>query len=174
MTTNAATSERWPTARLDPVARLRILASAAPTTVLVERTLEVPFEQLWPYVTDFERSVPQFDSTVGTVKVHAHEVLADDAETLAISASMRGTGARVRFDVRVEPGFCLMVQPRGLYVVGMAASPVDAGRVRYAHFEGVPRRGGGIGRRWLAHHVTSDIAGIARALGASIADDAQP
>jgi hypothetical protein len=71
------------------------------------------------------------------------------------------------FDVRLEPGFCWMVQRQRLYVVGMAASPIDDVHVRYAHLEGVPRRGAGITRRWLRRHVRHDVDGIASALGAS-------
>jgi hypothetical protein len=154
----------WPTAQLDPVGRLRVLAAALPNGVLVERELAVPFERLWEYIADLERSVPQFDRTVGRLTVHERAPLAGGSgeRISAVAGMLRGPG--IRFDVRLEPGFCWMVQRQRLYVVGMAASPIDAEHVRYAHLEGVPRRGSGVAKRWLARHVRHDVDGIAGAV----------
>jgi len=154
----------WPAARLDPVARLRVLAEGVDTAVLVERDMSVPFDRLWSYVADLERSVPEFDETVTRLKVRGRAPRADGGEQLVALATTLHAVA-LPFDVRLESGFCWMVQRQRLYVVGMAASPLDDTHVRYAHLEGVPRRGAGITRRWLRRHVRHDVEGIARALG---------
>jgi hypothetical protein len=156
----------WPDARLDPVRRLHVLATGVSTRAIVERELPVPFERLWAYLADLEHSVPEFDDNVGSLRVHHRTPLGGGAELLEASATMWARAPQVRFDIRMEPGFCWMVQRQRIYVVGMAATPIDDTRVRYAHLEGIPRRGSGILRRWLARHVDHDVAGIARALRA--------
>jgi hypothetical protein len=154
----------WPTAQLDAISRLRVLAEGVPSGALVEREFAVPFDRLWTFVGDLERSVPVFDDTVTGIEVRRRALVDDGAERLDVVATTRPGDVRVRFDVRLEPGFCWMVQPQRLYVVGMAATPIDATRTRYAHVEGIPRRGSRLGRRFFTRHVRHDVDGIARAL----------
>jgi hypothetical protein len=60
---------RWPTARLDPVRQLRVLAEVVPGVGLVERVLDAPFDQVWPVLADLERSVPAFDPMVASLRI---------------------------------------------------------------------------------------------------------
>ena len=163
--------DAWPTAELDGIARLRVLAAGLPGVVLVERTLDVSFERLWDFVTDFESSVPQFELDVRSVQVRQRE-----GERLKIRswASWRLLWVPATFDVDLRSGWCWMVSrpqsaPVG-YVIGMAAEP-EGDRTRFGHLEGV------VGWRRalrpllaasrLRHrrHVPRDVDGIERALG---------
>ena len=64
----------------------------------------------------------------------------------------------------LEDGFCLMQSTARLYLVGMAAVP-EGDRTRYAHAEGVPRRGFGWMRGVQQRLVRADVRGIRRELG---------
>jgi hypothetical protein len=52
---------QWPTAQLDRVRQLRVLAEVLPGVGLVERVLDAPYGRVWSFLTDFEHSVPAFD-----------------------------------------------------------------------------------------------------------------
>ena len=158
----------WPTATLDRVARLRVLADALPGVHVEERTIPVPFERLWPFVSDLEHNVARFDRDVWAVRI--------------LRRSDDGTPRRLRawpspapFDVELREGWCWMHS--ALYVVGMAAEPTrDGTATRFAHVEGLPpmlpRR-----LRWLqrpvdalsrwrhVRHLRRDVDGIERCLG---------
>jgi hypothetical protein len=152
---------QWPTARLDPVRQLQILAEVLPGVGLVERLLDVPFERVWSLLADLERSVPAFDPMVGSLRI-----LSRDGERLTVAARMPLLPVTLRFEVELREGWCLM-RSRS-YLVGMAAVPVGA-QTRYAHLEGVPWRGGPLLRllRPLFRRVVGgDIRGIVRVLAA--------
>jgi hypothetical protein len=155
----------WPAAQLDNVRRLRVLAAGVPNAVLEERDFDVPFARFWDFVADLERSVPSFDRTVTRLEIRERRARDDgvsvDIDAVATSSNL----LRTRFDVRLEPGFCWMVNPHRLYVVGMAAVALDDARVHYAHLEGSPLPGTGVSRPLLRRHVRHDIDGIARELG---------
>jgi hypothetical protein len=58
---------QWPTARLDLVRQLQALAGVLPGVGLVERVLDAPFERVWSWLADLERSVPAFDPMVASL-----------------------------------------------------------------------------------------------------------
>jgi hypothetical protein len=170
-----AAHDPWPGADLGPVARLRVLAAGLPGAVVVERTIDAPFERAWGWIADLERSVPAFDRDVAELTI-SHR----DGDRLAIVSRLPwwGVGLRVAFDVDLRPGWCWMVARNGLYVVGMAAEPLDddgsqVARTRYAQLEGLTVRGPGwvqrLARPALAlsrgrhrRHVRHDVDGVAR------------
>ena len=152
----------WPEARLDAIGRLRAVAAAFPGVVVEETVFDAPFDEVWGFVADLERSVADFDPTVGHVRIRER-----DGEHLRITSGPWARGPGLPFDVRLEPGFCLMQSTARLYLVGMAAVALgDGDRTRYAHAEGVPRRGFGFTRRLQERLVRADIAGIRRHLRA--------
>ena len=165
----AAAGEAWPTATLAPAARLRALSAGLPGTVVEERVLDAPFERVWGFVADLERSVPTFDRDVARLRVTSRRGTRLRART---TGSWRMAGLPLAFDVDLEPGWCWMVARPRLYVVGMAAAPLpdDPGRTHYLHMEGVPFAGrllGSVARATRVRHrrhVASDVDGIARAL----------
>ncbi|QYG91397.1 hypothetical protein HC251_02400 [Iamia sp. SCSIO 61187] len=167
---DAAAADPWPTATLDPGARVRALAAGLPGAVVQEGVLAAPFGRVWGFIADLERSVPTFD-----VDVAALRILRRDGTRLRVLArsSWRLAGAPLGFDVDLEDGWCWMVSRPRLYVVAMAAAPdpADPGRTRYAHMEGLALSGRALApllrvtRRRTRRHVASDVAGIERALG---------
>jgi hypothetical protein len=155
---SAISPEAWPTATLDGVRRLQVLAAVLPGVHLEEREIDLPFERVWEFISDIERNVPRFDRDVASVRVTRRE-----GNRLRIVTRLR-RGLVVPFRVEMESGFMLMQAPARSYVVGSAASALNAGRTRYAHLEGVPRQLGRIGNARTARHVVADIEGMARLL----------
>ena len=151
----------WPDAHLDDIGRLRAIAAAFPGVVLNETVIDAPFDAVWGFVSDLERSVAAFDPTVGHVRIRRR-----DGSRLRITSGPFARGPGLPFDVLLEDGFCLMQSTARLYLVGMAAVP-DGDRTRYAHAEGVPRRGFGFTRRLQERLVRADVEGIRRALRGS-------
>lgn len=163
----------WPVAELDRFARLRVLAAALPGVALHERVIDHPFDEVWRTATDFEGSVPQWEGDVSAARVRSRE--GNRVDLVAYGPWWTARRA-IGLDVDLEPGWCWMVwrRPR-LYVVGMAAEPMGAGRTRFAHLEGVvlaaPRWAAPVVRPVLAvskwrhrHHVPKDVDGIERML----------
>lgn len=164
------TGTAWPTATLSPIGRARALAAGLPGAALLEGSLPVPFADVWGYISDLERSVPQFDDTVGRLRILERE---GSRLRIATRSSWRMAGMPLGFDVELVEGWCWMVARPRIYVVGMAAEPDpdDPGRTRYAHLEGVTVRPRTLAAatRWRSRrHVAGDVAGIARALGVEL------
>jgi hypothetical protein len=151
---------QWPTARLDPVRQLRVLAEVLPGVGLVERVLEAPYGRVWSFLEDLERSVPTFDPMVRSLRI-----LSREGERLTAAVWMPRLPVPLRFEVELRDGWCLMRSRT--YLVGMAAVPLGQDRTRYAHLEGLPLQRPPILRplRPLFRRiVTGDINGITRAL----------
>ena len=164
-----AVADPWPVASLTPSARIRAIAAGLPGVAVVERVLDAPFDRVWEFIADLERSVPTFDRQVAGLRI----VERDGTRLVArATSSWRLVRAPLRFDVDLEDGWCWMVARPQVYVVGMAAEPLagDPGRTRYLHLEGVPRNGRVLGPLVRAttaihrRHVASDVDGIERAV----------
>jgi hypothetical protein len=125
---------RWPTARLDRIARARALAAAAPGTWFEERVIHVPFDALWAFLADLEHSVPAFDTDVARLRV-----LRRDGSRLRIRtlASWKLLWFPSWFDVDLHEGWCLMTSRPQAYVIVMAAEPAGPRSTRLAHLEGI-------------------------------------
>ncbi len=124
--------ERWPSVALDPLMRLRVLGASLAGVAFQERTLAVPFEEVWSFISDLERSVPSFDPLVRSVQVLERS---DDGEHLVI----RARPSPFLFRVELTEGLCLMHS--AVFMVVMAAEPVGPGATRFGHLEGVPTAG---------------------------------
>jgi hypothetical protein len=161
-----------PVAHLDRIARLHVLAAGLPGVVVRERTIDAPFGDVWDFVSDLERAVPQFDRDVAKLRV-----LNRDGDRLRIRAtgSARLLWIPSLFDVDLQQGWCWMVSRPQAYLVGMAAEPEGGGgdRTRFAHLEGVAVRGARTVQRLLrpvyavsawrhAHHLPHDLDNIQR------------
>lgn len=168
----------WPTATLDRIARLEVLAAALPGVAIAETELDAPFEQVWQMLTDFERAVPAFDADVARCRVVERRGDPGGTEKLRLVSyqSARVLWLPAVFDVDLSPGWCWMVSRPQAYVVGMAAEP-DGERTRFAHLEGLaikmPWRFRAVlrpllaGSRWRhQRHVRRDLAGMRRLVGA--------
>jgi hypothetical protein len=120
----------WPTAQLNPIRQLRVLAEAFPGVGLVERVLDAPYERVWSFLADLEHSVPAFDPMVRSLRVRSHQ-----GSRLVVVTRTSFLPLSSRFEVELRDGWCLMRSRT--YLVGMAAEPLGD-QTRYAHLEGLP------------------------------------
>lgn len=162
---------RWPQARLSNLGRLRALAAGLPGVALHERSVEAHFDEVWGFVGDLERSVPQFDTTVRSVRIVSRQ-----GDDLRVVVSTTGRFLRgIVMDVTLHSGWCWMVARPRLYVVGMAADP-EGDRTRFGLLEGftapwpwplteLARPLLAAGRLRRRRHVRRDVDGIEAALG---------
>ena len=150
----------WPVAQLTPVARLRAVAARYSNAAIGEVVVDRPFDEVWAWMTDFERTLPQFDRAIARA-----QVLERDGDRIDLRVWPKRLPVRFRFDVTIEPGFCLMPARYRAFLVVMAAEPVDEGRTRYAHAEAIPLPGLGWSRRFVQREVDSDLRGVRRHLG---------
>ena len=150
----------WPVADLDPIRRLHVVAAGLPNAGVGEITLDHPYDEVWPWLMDLERSVPTFDTMVARVRVR--RVDADGRRR--ITAWQRGNPVPMPFVVTEEPGWCLMQARARAFVVLMAAVPLGDDRTRYAHAEAIPIPGTGFLRGRLQRMVEGDLRGVRRAL----------
>lgn len=109
----------WPTIELDAVARLHALAAGIPGACVAERTLTVPFDDVWTVMGDLEAGFGSFQPDMRRLGVISR---ADD-RFVAVARSR--FGIRARFDGVLRPGWCWM-QSR-LLIIGMAATPAGTG-----------------------------------------------
>jgi hypothetical protein len=152
----------WPVAGLDPLARARVLAASIPGAASAEATLDAPFDETWAWIEDLPRSVPSFDRDVSAIRIRTR--VDRGAGVQDLTAMVRTHGVPFPFDVRLEPGFCLMQARARAYVVVMAAAavPDDPTRTRMVHVEGVPLPGAAVLRRVIARLVAGDVATLTR------------
>jgi hypothetical protein len=152
----------WPTAHLDPVAKLRVLDAALPGAVMRERLIDAPFDAVWGFVSDVETSVPEFDREVSRVRI-----VRRDGERLRIHTWTAGVPVPLAFDVTLREDSMWMVSSPRLYVVGMAAIP-EGQRTRLGHLEGFTKgaRLSRLVRQRQRRHVARDLDGVERAVAA--------
>lgn len=148
-----ATHERWPSARLDEVARLRAIAAACPHLAYRERTLDAPVDLVWSILGDLEGGVPRFDHYVRWIRITER-----DGERLKLESNAP-FGGTLRFDAIYRPGWCVMRSRSA--EVGMAASALGPRRTRVGHFEG-SRFLGAFGRWWLGRTMERELETLAR------------
>ena len=151
----------WPEAGLDAIGRLRVIEAAVPAAAASETVIDAPFDRVWAYVTDMERSIAEFDSLVGRVRIRQREPAPGGAEDLVLQVWAPGSPVALVFDVRLEPGLCLMRARGRLFLVGMAAV-AEGDRTRFRHAEGVPLPGGRLLRPVVRRTSRADSRRIAR------------
>jgi hypothetical protein len=128
----------WPTLELDPVRRLRVMAAGLRAVMYADAYLDVPFADVWAVASDLEGELPHLVPTLRAF--HASPAAGDLQQAWAYGPF----GHRARFDVVLEPGWCLM---QSRYVVGgMAAVPEGSG-TRFAVL-------GGLRQSWSAQALT--------------------
>jgi hypothetical protein len=155
-------SAAWPTARLDPIAKLRVLEASLPGAVMQERLISEPFDAVWGFVSDLETSVPAFDREVSRVRI-----VREHGDELRIHTWATGVPVPLAFDVILRDDSMWMVSRPRLYVVGMAAIP-EGRQTRLGHLEGFTKgaRLSRVVRRRQRRHVARDLDGIERCLAA--------
>ena len=117
-------ARQWPQASIGSIGRARAVAAAIPGSASVEGVLDAPYDVVWPWVADLQRSVPQFDTQVNRVVVRRRGPDPADAGAERLEITAYSMGIPLGFDVRLKDGFCLM--PRH----GPAVLGADGGRAR--------------------------------------------
>ena len=153
-------------ASLSTLARARAIAAGIPGAGVAEAVYDLPFSEVWRRLTEFERSVPNADRLVGRLRVDHREALGDGVERIRLTA-WTPLGLRQRFDVRLEPGFCLMGGRAYTVVMAAAPEPGDPARTRYVQVEAVPAHLGRLLAPLLRATVRGDVRGFARYLRSS-------
>jgi hypothetical protein len=151
----------WPVAGLDAIGRLRVIEAAVPAAAAAETVIDAPFERVWAYVSDMERSIAEFDSLVSRVRIRRRAPATGGAEDLVLQAWAPGSPVALVFDVRLEEGLCVMRARGRLFLVGMAAV-AEGDRTRFRHAEGVPLPGGRLLRPVVRRTSRADSRRIAR------------
>ena len=119
----------WPTAPLDPVRRLMIMADAVRGARTVTRVVDAPFDEVWTRLSDLEGDFGRIQPDMRHVRVQ----LRTGEHVEALARSRFGMRARLRGVLR--PGWCWM-QSRFL-IIGMAAVQQPDGRTLVALTGGV-------------------------------------
>jgi hypothetical protein len=91
---------------------MRVLAAALPAGAYAQLRMDAPFERVWGYVADMDRSIPDL---IGFIRRFE---LGGDGTAVATGL----LGNRGRFDVELRDGWCVM-QDR--FVVGGFAAVAD-------------------------------------------------
>ena len=150
----------WPVASLDPIGRAKVLAASIPSAAFHHGVIDAPYDAVWPWVIDLAHSTPSFDSQVDRVVIRRRQ---EEGEVTHLRMTATSHGLGLPFRVRIEDGFCMMRGPGRVYLVVMAAVPVDGGeRTRFLHMEAIPLPGTGLFRRIVQHEVDSDFSNLKR------------
>lgn len=121
-------TQDWPTAELDPVRRMRVIAAATNGVAYAESHIPAPFDAVWNAASDLERGLPRM-----VTDLRSFEIISARGERLTARARGR-LGQHARFDVVLRQGWCVM-QSRFL-IGGMAAVPEGEG-TRFAFLGGL-------------------------------------
>jgi hypothetical protein len=152
----------WPVASLDPISRAKVLAATIPSAAFHLGVINAPYDEVWSWTTQLDKSVARFDSQVDRVVIQRREEL-DEAGATLLRMTARTHGLTVPFQVRIEEGFCLMRGWARVYLVIMAAVPEDEGeRTRFFHMEAIPLPGAGPMRRIIQREVDADFRHLKR------------
>ena len=145
--------DRWPSAELDPVRRMRVLVAALPRAAYRERVLDAPFEDVWRIASDLEHGTPLWEKNVAALGILAR---VDERLEVEIRSPF---GVRLRAEAVLRHGWCVM-QGR-LFAVGMAATP-EGERTRFAHFEALRLPGSSVLRPLLGHRIHHEFDTLER------------
>lgn len=118
------TEKDWPIAEFDTIRRLRIIAAATPGAILHETVLAAPADTVWAVAADLEGELPRWLLP----DIRSIRLTPGDGDRLV--ARMRGhSGLQARFDVVLQPGWCLM---QSRYLLGGMAATSEADGTRFA------------------------------------------
>lgn len=106
----------WPTAELDSLRRLQVIAATAAHPMYAERTFDAPVHEVWRVASDLEAELPRIVKGLRSFATHGGQN--GDAERFSATA-VSTLRHHERFDVVLRPGWCLM-QSRAI-TGGMAA-----------------------------------------------------
>jgi hypothetical protein len=115
-----------PGPHIDPLTRIRVLAAALPSAVVLERHVEAPFGSVWRVVADLEQMAPRYESGLAAVRIVARQGV---WYRLQVSSAR---GAEQAVQARMWPGWCLMQSATA--IAAFAVQPLERGTL-LAHLE---------------------------------------
>lgn len=122
------TEPRWPVAEFDPVRRLRVIAATTPGAAIHERVIDAPLASVWAVAADLEGELPQWlFPDIRSVRLSPTDTQRSIAHVVGHS------GLRARFDVVLQPGWCLM---QSRFLIGGMAAAAEDGVTRFAFLGG--------------------------------------
>ncbi|MEU9105840.1 SRPBCC family protein [Streptomyces xanthophaeus] len=143
----------WPTAPLDPVRRLRIMAAGLGAVMYAEEYIDAPLDEVWDVASDLEGELPHLVPTIQAFRM---------VPGFRPGAPERGQGwahgplgYRARFEVLLQPGYCLM---QSRHVVGGMAAVAEGDRTLFAVLGGI--RGGREAKALQALRALGDDRGL--------------
>ncbi|MGV9263910.1 SRPBCC family protein [Kitasatospora sp. NPDC003701] len=119
-----STQTPWPVAGFDPVRRLHVIAAVTPGAAVRETLLDAPFDRVWAAAADLEDGLPRWLPDIREVRLAAPRE-GGRRQALVIGRSR----LRARFDVELEPGWCLM---RSRFLLGGMAARAEPDGTRFA------------------------------------------
>ncbi|MFJ7205875.1 hypothetical protein ACIQWR_20355 [Streptomyces sp. NPDC098789] len=123
----------WPAVEIDPLRRLKVIASASKYPSYGERLFDAPFDALWAVASDLERELPHI---VPGLRSFAVTGSGNDRLT-GRAVSVLGHGEH--FDIVLRPGWCLM---QSKVLVGGMAAVAEGERTRFAFYSSLRFPGG--------------------------------
>ncbi|WP_159053347.1 hypothetical protein [Streptomyces regalis] len=121
-------NSNWPTAELDPVRRLRVLAGGLHAVMYADAHLDLPFTEVWAVAGDLEHELPHLVPTLRAFRCYP------TSEDRQLAWAYGPLGHRARFDVLLQTGWCLM---QSRYVVGGMAAVSEGSGTRFAVLGGL-------------------------------------
>jgi hypothetical protein len=122
-------TDNWPTAELDPVRRLRVLAAGIPGAAVTERVFDRPLAQVWELMWGEGRAFAELQPDMRSI---TRLTVAGDHVSLHARSHY---GMRAHLKGVARPGWCWL-QSRFL-LIGMAATEEPDGRTRVALTGGI-------------------------------------
>jgi hypothetical protein len=126
----------WPVARLGHLTRLRAIAAGLPGVHLHEQMIDAALEDVWRFISDLERTTTTFDPDVRSLRILERDH--DRWKIRVRLAPWLGT-LPLNLNVTMQDGWCWMVSRPQLYVIAMAAEPLDGNpaATHFGHMEGL-------------------------------------
>ncbi|MCT2589299.1 hypothetical protein LHJ74_05015 [Streptomyces sp. N2-109] len=118
----------WPTADLDPVLRLRVMAAGLNSVMYADEYIDAPLADVWSMASDLEGELPHLVPTLSAF--HVPPGPEERKQVWAYSLFRH----RARFEVLLQPGWCLM---QSKYVVGGMAAVAEGSGTRFAVLGGL-------------------------------------
>ncbi|KUJ69010.1 hypothetical protein ACZ90_14260 [Streptomyces albus subsp. albus] len=118
---------RWPVTELDPVRRLRVMAAGLGAAMYAEEHIDAPFAEVWAVASDLERELPHLVPTMTAFRMEDGAAAGPGGRRTA--RAYGPLGYRARFEVLLQPGWCLM---QSRCVVGGMAAVAEGGGTRFA------------------------------------------
>lgn len=144
----------WPVAELDPIRRLHVLAAVTPGLTVVERIIDVPFDDVWSIASDIERELPR----LGGRYVRSLQIIDRDGERLR--ADVRGPlGIRDEFAIVLRPGWCWM---EGHVLSAAMAAKAEGERTLFAWATNLHLPGGKLMRHFSTRSLHRTLARLER------------